>query len=185
MGRTQEQNMNREKLLATARLAGEVVRYHTWPMHHRQTVGEHTWQCMRIYWQIWGPLPPMLTTYFIWHDAGELACGDLPFPVKSINPIIKAEMDELEERAVERMGGADPREIHGHTLFKTRAKACDLIDMHECGLAEVAMGNKFAQPIVDDTLRALERLKLSDEDGMAIFKYLAKENIRCDDTQSR
>jgi hypothetical protein len=57
--------------------------------------------------------------------------------------------------------------------------------MHECGLAEVAMGNKFAQPIVDDTLKALERLPLLDEDGMAIFKYLARENIRCDDTQSR
>jgi hypothetical protein len=182
MGRTQEQIMNREKLLATARLAGEVLRYHTAPMHHRQTVGEHTWQCMRIYWQIWGQLPSELTTYFIWHDAGELACGDLPFPVKSINPIIKLEMDTLEEAAVERMGGIN---YSLPLLLKTRAKACDLIDMHECGLAEVAMGNKFAQPIVDDTLRALERLKLSDEDGMAIFKYLAKENIRCDDTQSR
>ncbi len=165
--------MNRERLLSTARLAGEVVRYHTWKMHHRQTVGEHTWQCMRIYWQIWGELPSELTTYFIWHDAGELACGDLPFPVKSRNATLKAEMDMLEEKAVARMGGSN------HTLqhtLKIRAKACDLIDMHECGRDEVNMGNKFAQPIVDDTFRALENLALSMEDGMAVFKYLAREN---------
>jgi hypothetical protein len=172
MGRTQEQDMNREQLLSKARLAGEVIRYHTTPMHHRQTVGEHTWQCMRIYWQIWGALPVDLTTYFIWHDAGELACGDLPFPVKSINPTIKLEMDKLEEKAVERMGG-DTNNIS--PILKVRAKACDLIDMHECGLAEVAMGNKFAQPIVDDTFKAIERLPLSGDDGMAIFKYLAQE----------
>jgi hypothetical protein len=176
--------MNREKLLATARLAGEVVRYHTWPMHHRQTVGEHTWQVMRIYWQIWGQLPPELTTYFIWHDAGELACGDLPFPVKANNFELKEAMDKLEDQAVEKMAGGKPNNTLSADM-KIRAKACDLIDMHECGLAEVAMGNKFAQPIVDDTLKALERLPLLDEDGMAIFKYLARENIRCDDTQSR
>jgi hypothetical protein len=175
MGRTQEQNMNREQLLSKARLAGEVLRYHTTPMHHRQTVGEHTWQCMRIYWQIWGPLPSELTTYFIWHDAGELACGDLPFPVKANNPELKEAMDMLEDEAVEKMAGGKPNNILSAKL-KIRAKACDLIDMHECGLTEVAMGNKFAQPIVDDTFAALERLKLSDDDGMAIFKYLAKGN---------
>jgi len=166
--------MNREKLLSTARLAGEVVRYHTWPMHHRQTVGEHTWQCMRIYWQIWGPLPPELSTYFIWHDAGELACGDLPFPVKSRDPELKAAMDKLEDDAVRRMGGSH---VVVTPLLKLRAKACDLIDMHECGRIEVAMGNKLAQPIVDDTFAALEKLTLSPEDGNAIFKYLAERRI--------
>jgi len=166
--------MNREKLLSTARLAGEVVRYHTWPMHHRQTVGEHTWQCMRIYWQIWGALPPELSTYFIWHDAGELACGDLPFPVKSRDPKLKAAMDKLEDDAVRRMGGSH---VVVTPLLKLRAKACDLIDMHECGRVEVAMGNKLAQPIVDDTFAALEKLTLSPEDSNAIFKYLTERRI--------
>jgi hypothetical protein len=59
-------------------------------------------------------------------------------------------------------------------ILKLRAKACDLIDMHECGRAEVNMGNKFAQPIVDDTFKALEKMPFSIEDGNAIFKYLAK-----------
>ena len=162
--------MKRADILAVARLAGEVVRYHTWPMHHRQTVGEHTWQVMRIYWQIWGPLPPSLTTYFIWHDAGELATGDIPFPVKAHNPNLKAEMDKLEEVSVLHMGGAT---VTLDLLSKVRAKACDLLDMHECGRVEMSMGNRFAQPIVEDTFSAIEKLPLSREDANAVFKYLS------------
>src|SRR4249920_1699779 len=145
--------MNRDQILSKARMAGEVQRYHTWPMHHRQTVGEHTWQVMRIYWQIWGPLTPELSTYFIWHDAGELACGDIPFPVKMNNRLLKTMMDGLEETAVEHMGGMTLKLSNG---LKVRARACDLIDMHECGRAELLMGNTFAQPIIDDTYKALE-----------------------------
>jgi hypothetical protein len=167
-----ENQMKRDQVLAAARLAGEVIRYHTWPMHHRQTVGEHTWQVMRIYWQIWGPLPPELSSFFIWHDAGELATGDIPFPVKSMNPLLKKEMDRLENKAMEHMGGMLP--ALDHTL-KVRAKACDVIDMYECGKVEVSMGNKFAQPIVEDTFKALEKLPLTPEDSMLIFKYLAKQ----------
>jgi hypothetical protein len=173
MDRTQERQamMNRDNVLSMARLAGEVQRYHTWKMHHRQTVGEHTWQVMRIYWQIWGPLPPELSTYFIWHDAGELACGDVPFPVKANNPLLKETMDRLEYDAVQHMGGET---VKLNYTLKLRAKACDLIDMHECGRNEVSMGNRFAQPIVDDTFKALEKLPFSLEDGNAVFKYLAK-----------
>lgn len=143
-------------------------------MIRRETIGEHTWQVMRIYFQIWGALPPELSTYFIWHDAGELACGDLPFPVKAHHPALKEAMDALEEQAVEIMGGAH---VPLTPPFKARAKACDLIDMHECGLVEMAMGNRFAQPIVEDTLAALEALDLPSEDGNAVFKYLAKEKL--------
>jgi hypothetical protein len=169
-----EQKVKRENVLKRARFAGEVVRYHTWPMLRRQSVGEHTWQCIRIYWQIWGALPPELSTYFIWHDAGELACGDLPFPVKARNPVLKEAMDALEDAAVERMGGVN---VPLAPALITRAKACDLIDMHECGIVEMAMGNRFAQPIVEDTFAALEKLALSPEDGNAVFKYLAKEKL--------
>jgi hypothetical protein len=165
--------MKRHQVLTTSRLAGEVMRYHTWPMHHRQTVGEHTWQVMRIYWQIWGPLPPELSSFLIWHDAGEIATGDIPFPVKAQNPTLKAEMDALEDQAVTLMGGL----LHAlQEPLKVRAKACDIIDMYECGKAEVVMGNKFAQPIVDDTYTALERLPLSPDDSMMVFKYLARSH---------
>jgi len=163
--------MNREQILKNARLAGSVVRYHTFPMIHRETIGEHSWNVMRIYWQIWGPLPPELSTYFIWHDAGELVCGDLPFPIKANNPKLKAEMDVLEEEAVEGMNGISNSL---QPILKIRAKACDLIDMWSLGCTELCMGNKVAQPIIDDTFKALEKLSLSMDDQNLIFKYLTK-----------
>ncbi len=164
--------MNRDEVHAQSRLAGQVRRYHTWMVLHQQSIGEHSWQCMRIWWQIWGPLPPEVTTYFIWHDAGELVAGDLPFPVKAKNPVLKDTMDELEDRAVKAMGGPAGHPPDGYN--KIRAKACDLIDMYEYGLHERRLGNQYAEPIITDTYTALRKLSLSSEDQFAVSAYLAK-----------
>lgn len=155
--------MKRAKVLATARLAGQVTRYHTWPVHHRQTVGEHTWQVMRIYYQIFGPPSALVFTKLIWDDAGELVTGDLPFPIKARNPGLKAIMDSLEEQAVEGMGG-NPRPGVSD-VEKRRVKTCDLIDMLEYGLHELDLGNKYAQPIVDDIGNSLRQLWKWDADA--------------------
>src|ERR1035438_1054365 len=86
----------RQQVMADSRFAGDVVRYHTWPCIQRQTNAAHTWHIMRIYFQLFGPMPPATSTHILWHDAGELKTGDSPFPVKSHNPKLKAEMDRLE-----------------------------------------------------------------------------------------
>lgn len=164
--------MNRDQVLATSRLAGQVRRYHTWPVIYTQTVGEHSWQCMRIWFEIWGPLPPEVTTYFIYHDAGELYTGDLPFPVKARNHQLKGIMDELEDNAVVAMSG--PKEFEISDYQRIRAKACDLIDMYEFGLHERRLGNKYAEPIITDTYTALRKLTLSTEEKFAVSAYLAK-----------
>ncbi len=164
--------MNREQVHATSRLGGQVVRYHTWPVVYRQSVGEHSWQCMRIWWQIWGPLPEEVSTYFIWHDTGELVTGDLPFPVKSRNSALKDIMNGLENDAVRGMDGPAEHPPDGYN--KIRAKACDLIDMYEYGLHERRLGNQFAEPIITDTYAALRKLTLSTEDKFAVSAYLAK-----------
>ncbi len=164
--------MNREQVLSQSRLAGQVRRYHSWPVLHTQTIGEHSWQCMRIWWQIWGDLPPEVTTYFIFHDAGELYTGDIPFPVKARNSQLKSIMDELENKAVHEMGG--PKGHPPVDANKIRAKACDLIDMYEYGLHERRLGNKYADPIITDTHAALRKLNLSTEDKFAVSAYLAK-----------
>lgn len=148
--------MDRESVLTNSYLAGRVERYHTWPTVHRQTVGEHTWQCLRIYWQIFGPPAPEVTTYLIWHDAGELRTGDPPFPQKARNPVLKAAYDTMEHAAVKSMGG--PAHAVLPDQERIRCKIVDLLEMHEFGLVEMAMGNTLAQPIVDDTLEAVTQL---------------------------
>jgi hypothetical protein len=39
---------------ATIRNAGDVVRYHTRKVIHRQDVANHTWNVMRIYTELFG-----------------------------------------------------------------------------------------------------------------------------------
>lgn len=164
-------SFNREQILTNARFAGSVTRYHTWPTHQVQDVGGHTWQLFRIYLTIFGPLSPVVSTYLIWHDAGELALGDLPFPVKSLSPRLKSICDTVENVAVVKMGG---KVIKLSPQEKLRTKCVDLIEMLEFGLVEFQMGNKLAQPIIDDISTAIERLYelMSEEDQEAVRKYV-------------
>ena len=168
--------MKREQINQCARFAGQVERYHTWPVHREQSTGEHTWQVMRIWWQIWGPLSAWESTYLLWHDAGELVTGDLPFPVKSLNPKLKHTLDLLEAEAVEAMGGPPSRRLELSVVDVRRAKVCDLLEMWEFGLAEQGMGNSYAQPIVEDTLKAARKLlkELSGEDQKLVEAYVSK-----------
>ena len=163
--------ITRAQVLRNARHAGSVVRYHTWKMHQVQTVADHSWNCCRIYFALWGPLPPEISTHFIWHDTGELVLGDLPFPVKAENPELKYICDKIEYNAIVDMGGS-PSMLSDRD--KVRTKVCDLLDMYELGMVELQMGNRFGQPIVDDIGHSLELLlrKLSAEDVVLVRQYV-------------
>jgi len=151
----------RAEVVSSTRLAGQVKRYHTWPVLHPQSVGEHTWQTMRLYWELYGHVEPEVCAYLLWHDAPELVTGDPPFPTKANNPALKAIYDEMEDAALTNMVGAERATeiLDGVTsLQRLRMKACDLIDMYEFGMHELAMGNRYGEPIVADTRAALLRL---------------------------
>ena len=163
--------MDRQDVFHTARLAGQVTRYHTWCMHQHQSVGEHTWQVMRIFLQVFGCLPSKVAEYLIWHDAGELVTGDVPFPLKMLNPGLKQHMDQLEHAAVEAMGGEHIWLNHEDAV---RVKACECVEMHEHGRVEYLMGNKFAKPIMDDTWTAFLELPLSVDDFDKFALYIEK-----------
>jgi 5'-deoxynucleotidase YfbR-like HD superfamily hydrolase len=163
--------LTRDEVFATPRLAGQVQRYHTWSMHRQQSVGEHTWQTMRIYWQIWGPLPPDVCTHLIWHDAGELVLGDLPFPVKKNNPRLKHECDVIERQALVKMIGGNIEDlIILSEEEKHRVKICDLIDMLEMGQTEFKMGNQYALPIINDVRSELGKCLVN-------FSHTEREKI--------
>lgn len=142
----------RDGILRNARFAGEVRRYHTWPVLRQQSIGEHTWQALRIYLKIWGDLPALVAKHFVLHDMGELVLGDLPFPVKAHNPELKKLCDAVEHEGVIGMG-FEPITLPPD--LKVRTKIVDLVEMLEFGLCEVRMGNQWAQPIVDGIKEAL------------------------------
>lgn len=163
--------IDRSDILTNARFAGSVLRYHTWPMLQRQSVGEHTWQVMRIWYQIWGSMPPSVSSYLLWHDAGELVTGDLPFPLKYKNNGLKTIMDDLEEEAVVAMRPRYDWSISDRD--KLRCKVCDLLEMYEHGLCEMMLGNAFAEPIVVDIRNAITKMPLG-EDAITVTAYLQR-----------
>jgi hypothetical protein len=162
-----------EDVYANARFAGLVDRYHTWPVNRGQTNGEHTWQVMRIWYQIFGPLTTEESTAAIWHDGGELYTGDLPGMIKAEAPALKPVLDRLERQQVEDMGGPN-RTFNPTERTLLRLKVCDLIDVLEFGRLECLQGNRLAEPIVKFALDKLGVIygKLSRADFDKVLAYV-------------
>src|SRR6516164_2405457 len=80
------------------RLAGQVRRYHTWPILRGQSIAEHCWQLTRIYLSVAAGTPDVnMLLHIQTHDIGEHFTGDIPYPVKSRHPELKRHMDYLEQ----------------------------------------------------------------------------------------
>lgn len=156
------------------RRAGAVRRYHTWPTIQTQTVAEASWNVVRILVTIWPDAPAEAITHALLNDCGEIVTGDLPFPVKRDNRVLKDEIVRLEETAIIDMGLA-PQESCRDQVWRDRVKICDMLEMWEFGLDETAMGNRYAQPIVEGTLNDVARLiqvfRLSNDDFNRIKGY--------------
>jgi len=128
---------------------------------------------MRIYYQIWGPLPPEISTYILWHDAGELVTGDLPFPIKkNSSPEFRETLHFMEAEAVENMGGTLNELITVYQAYQV--KVCDLIEMLEFGFAERLLGNIVAEPIIVDVQKVITevRNKLDGDDNRRVTHYM-------------
>lgn len=131
------------------RLAGRVLRYHTWPHVRQQSVAEHTWQVLRILYAIWPEVPSHVVRYVMGHDVGELTVGDPPYPIKANNPVLKTEMDRIEGEAQDElfenwMLGDVPE------LTETERwafKLAEFIEMWEWGWEEELLGNRFARKV--------------------------------------
>lgn len=165
--------MERDDVLTRSRLAGSVERYHVWPTIQKQPIGLHVWNIFRLYYLLFGPIPTHTCTAIIWHDAGELVTGDIPFgSVKSSDPKIKAAFDAAENVAVIDMGG--PGGINLIKSEQQRIKVCDLLDMMEFGIEECRMGNQYAEPIIKDTYSAIKKLKekLTHEERTSLNNFL-------------
>lgn len=151
-----------------ARFAGQVERYHTWPTHRRQSVGEHTWQVMRIWLEIFGAMSPEESRYLVWHDAAEVAVGDPPFPVKARSPALKKAYARLEWEAMMQINAEGAGVLdRADDELRLKAKVCDLLEMWEFGICEYAMGNLAAEPIITDTGAAVRDLIEKLPDGAA------------------
>ena len=137
-----------DRVRSDPRRGGDVIRYHTWPTIRPQIVASHSWNVVRILVSIWPHAPREAILYAQFHDTPEVGTGDVPYPVKHDNPVLKLEMDRLEDETAADMGLLHHLGGVGD-FWKRRIKICDCIEMWEFGMDEVHMGNRFAEPIVE------------------------------------
>jgi 5'-deoxynucleotidase YfbR-like HD superfamily hydrolase len=159
-------------LTGDPRAAGEIRRYHTWAIHNEQSVGEHTWQVMRIILTVWPSCPRHVLVYTVKHDMGEMA-GDIPYPFKIRVPELRAGMDKAENMVdkLQREGLGAPLLKHPLTPFERLAfKLCENLEMWEHGWREYNMGNRYAllitermQAAVATNIELLEEMKENKE----------------------
>lgn len=153
------------------RFAGLVKRYHTWPVIREQTVAEHSFHIMRIYYQLF-EMPAPVWEYIMKHDLPEIGTGDVPFHVKRKHPAVKAAMDGAEEAWTSDMGMSWPNLTD---IERRRVKLCDLLEMYEYGWEEFRRGNQYAWPIVLNTYKAVtaHASLMTLEEGAAAAKFMS------------
>ena len=151
----------RSAVRSDPRRAGAVKRWHTWPTIQTQTVAEASWNVARILATIWPHAPAQALTHALLNDCGEIVTGDLPFPVKADNPELKAVTVRLEGEAMMGMGIAHLEAAPADDIWRQRAKIADCLEMWEFGLEELAMGNLFAEPIVEGMIGLIADLTIS------------------------
>lgn len=135
------------------RAAGRVERYHTHPTIQRQTVAEHTWQVLRVWFELYGEPSSAVATTILLHDVGELKTGDLPHTLKRDHPTLKIEVTKIEKEHVGKMIVYNSDTLTYDvpslsTLDQLRIKLCDLLEMAEFALDELYFGNRNARIIL-------------------------------------
>ena len=129
------------------RSAGEVSRWHTWPMLRGGTVAAHSWHVARIMLAIHPSASREALVEAIFHDIGEIVTGDPPYPVKADNPVFGTEAKRIEGEARLKMASpwGVPAPSQGLSNFdRWLVKLADIVEMWEHAREEMFMGNKNA-----------------------------------------
>ena len=143
------------------RLAGQVIRYHTWPNVKQQNIAEHCWQLMRIYLSVVDKIDPNMIRHIVFHDIGEHFTGDIPYPVKRDNQQLKelVEFMELKSQAAQLEYWNAFQQVRLTDADKVLFKQIELTEMAEFGLDQLAFGNSHGYIIADRCLKAVHEQK--------------------------
>lgn len=150
--------MNHNDVISSQAMAGRVLRYHTWPTIHQQTVAEHSHRVAMIYIKLYGVPRAEVLVYILLHDLGELAAGDVPFYSKRRVPELKEAVNHAEELGLKDLGLELPTLTDEEwKQFKT----ADLLEMYEFGKIENQMGNTYGLIVCRNIEVALIKMNVS------------------------
>lgn len=156
-----EEKVRREEVYANQYIAGLVKRYHTWPMIKEQTVAAHSWRVATLFIEIFGIPRAEVIVYILYHDLGEQWAGDMPFGTKQAIPGLKEATVSAEKIGLSKLKIELPQLEPSESV---KVKICDLLEMWETGVYEKTLGNKYADPIIDDTWA--QAVNLSQQTGL-------------------
>jgi hypothetical protein len=151
-----------------------VKRYHTHPTVTHPTVADHVYNLMRVWWLIWGPMPEHISTHLLWHDSGELVASDMCHHTKNIVSGLREKLRLLEADAVTQMGGPEKDQVLPYDVY--RVKICDLAEMFEFGIIEIAFGNMTAHTIINSCIEGIKPVmrNLTTPDANKVHAYIDK-----------
>lgn len=115
------------------RQAGQVKRWHTELTLREQTISDHVYNVMRIFYWVWGPPTQEQFIELITHDIEEREMGDWPHWIAA-RPIINEIKDNL-EHAIRDAAGIPQTET------SNAVKICDWIEAIEFMVQEYELGN--------------------------------------------
>lgn len=125
--------------IAALRQAGGVTRFHANSQVPSQTDAQHSWNVAMLVHVFW-PWDAQLFKAAIFHDAGELAGGDVPATSKWKYPSIGVLHDELEFDTLNYLGVYIPLDDEQ----KFHLELVDCLDISWYCIEEHLKGNRFA-----------------------------------------
>lgn len=135
-------NLKRLRLL---RVAQRVIRCHSTPTLHRQSVGEHTFGVLNIiYSTVYDPSPGLVRAA-LWHDAAEAVTGDIPGMHKAAFGASLVALEATVEDGYAISVGLLPED-------KMILKYADLMELAMFALEEADMGHKSALVLAENAL---------------------------------
>lgn len=130
--------------------SGSVRRWHANPDVPAQTLADHQGRVAQIIFFFWPDASAELIYAALHHDCGELYVGDLPGPIKEMNPTLAAIASQAETQSRAKMGISPIDARHPHLCFADHLEAYTyvalrnphvltnpdwILALHELGLA--------------------------------------------------
>jgi len=152
--------------------AGDVVRYHSAPILHKQDLASHLWEATVFLFKIYPEASKELILYCLTHDCAEIHTSDIASPVKKQYPEIKKRMDELEEVYTQEV-----LKLH-HPDFSEKelamVKAADILSGIYFTRKRISQGDLGAQGVYDNWLIYYGRLPYLNFETVALYEELTQ-----------
>ena len=161
------------EVIKTIRAGNSVTRWHTRRMHKYETVGEHTANVLSIVFALSGdanPSPELIGATLL-HDTAEQWTGDVPATAKWEMPILKDNLDTLEEKMMSQNSLKTPQLTDEERLT---LKWADMLDLCYTCLGELDMGNRTISEVFERGVEYLRGLTPHPV-GLKLLDSLIKE----------